>query len=72
LVAGEQSPARKIAAGGGESPEREIEREFREQRGVSLGLGLGQKYFFKNASWAHRTVYSACPVHTVQHIVAIW
>jgi hypothetical protein len=26
---------------------------------------------FKNAIWAHRTVYSACPVHTGQRTVAV-
>jgi hypothetical protein len=27
--------------------------------------------FFKNELWAHRTVYSACPVHTGQRTVAV-
>jgi hypothetical protein len=27
--------------------------------------------FFKNAIWAHRTVYSACLVHTRQRTVAV-
>jgi hypothetical protein len=30
-----------------------------------LGREQGKR-FFKNELWAHRTVYSACPVHTGQ------
>jgi hypothetical protein len=34
-------------------------------------LGLGRGKVFKNRLWAHRTVYSACPVHTEQRTVAV-
>jgi hypothetical protein len=37
----------------------------------SLASGAGKERFFKNRLWAHQTVYSACPVHTGQHTVAV-
>jgi hypothetical protein len=64
-----------VAAGG---DRRRGERDAREQRArapgkrVSLWLGsAGWRPFFKNARWAHQTVYSACPVHTGQRTVAV-
>jgi hypothetical protein len=60
----------------GRSPVRgrfpETEREA-GQRGeeMSLGSGSGREGFFKNRVWAHRAVYSACPVHTGQRTVVV-
>jgi hypothetical protein len=65
-TAGEEgwSPAR------GRLPE--TERGWPEGRGNEPGLGLGQRrIFLKNRVWAHRTVYSACPVHTGHRTVAV-
>jgi hypothetical protein len=62
---------RAVDVGEGWSPaglrSLETEREA-GQRGeeMSLGSGSGREGFFKNRVWAHRTVYSACPVHTGQ------
>jgi hypothetical protein len=41
--------------------------------GKERGLwpGSGWRPIFKNARWAHRTVYSGCPVHTGQRTVAV-
>ena len=58
-TAGEEgwSPAR------GRFPETEREAGQRGEE-MSLASGSGSEGFFKNRVWAHRTVYSACPVHT--------
>jgi hypothetical protein len=48
--------------GGGEGDARETERN----RGSVSAPGSGGERFFKNGVWTHRTVYSACPVHTGQ------
>jgi hypothetical protein len=50
------------------SAESTGDREQRVGNEVSTGSGSGSGWetFFKNASWAHRTVYSACLVHTGQ------
>ena len=54
---------------GGKPPES---REKPENREEMHGLGREQgKRFFKNELWAHRTFYSACPVHTGQRTVAV-
>ena len=55
--------------------ERRIAREQRarvERKKLSQATGSGREGFFKNGVWAHRTVYSACPVHTGQRTVAVW
>jgi hypothetical protein len=39
------------------------------EKKASGPVGLGAD--FKNARWAHRTVYSGCPVHTGQRTVAV-
>jgi hypothetical protein len=47
-------------------------REQRAQREKKTsGSAAGWRRFFKNRVWAHRTVYSACPVHTGQRTVAV-
>jgi hypothetical protein len=51
------------------SPERT--REMIVGGGNAYSSGSGRRNFFKNASWAHRTAYSACPVHTGQRTVAV-
>jgi hypothetical protein len=54
--------------------ERKITREQRarvERKKLSQATGSGREGFFKNRVWAHRTVYSACPVHTGQRTVAV-
>jgi hypothetical protein len=47
------------------------DREERQRNG-SLPRARAGEGFFKNRLWAHRTVYSACPVHTRQRTIAIW
>jgi hypothetical protein len=54
---------------GGKPPERRDKPENREEL-ACLGREQG-KGFFKNELWAHRTVYSACSVHTGQRTVAV-
>jgi hypothetical protein len=49
---------------------RDRERQWPERK-QSLASGSGEEKFFKNQIWAHRTVYSACPVHTGQRTVAV-
>jgi hypothetical protein len=39
-----------------------------ESKGLGSEHRLGLVNLFKNASWAHQTVYSACLVHTGQRI----
>jgi hypothetical protein len=60
---------------GGEGEELEIAWELRdrEQRGgnEARSRARARKVFFKNRLWAHRTIYSACPVHTGQHIMIV-
>jgi hypothetical protein len=68
-------------------PEREAAGEQRRRRALGIAknrehwrrlgnnellarLGL-EAGFFKNARWAHRTVYSSCPVHTGQRTVTV-
>jgi hypothetical protein len=54
--------------------ERRIAREQRarvERKKLSQATGSGREGFFKNGVWAHRTVYSACSVHTGQRTVAV-
>jgi hypothetical protein len=59
-----------VVAGEGEQSARG-QRETRDREEMP-GLGREQgKRFFKNELWAHRTVYSACPVHTGQRTVAV-
>jgi hypothetical protein len=68
-VAGGQPPVRRSPERGGKPPES---REKPENREEMPGLGCEQgKRFFKNELWAHRTVYSACPVHTGQRTIAV-
>jgi hypothetical protein len=75
----EFAEARKktVAAGGGGSPAGERESPGTERkralagRRLSLWLGRAGGLFLKNAIWAHRTIYSACLVHTGQHTVAV-
>jgi hypothetical protein len=43
----------------------------RTERKECLASGARGKSFFKNRIWAHRTVYSACSVHTGQRTVAV-
>jgi hypothetical protein len=60
-------------AGEGRSSAREWE-SLERQRGAEemfSAPGSGGERFFKNRIWAHRTVYSACPVHTGQRTVAV-
>jgi hypothetical protein len=52
-----------VAGGGGITRDREELREA--ERGNEAWPRVGEE-FFKNRLWAHRTVYSACPVHTGQ------
>jgi hypothetical protein len=77
-----QRVGRRIALGGrriaaGERDRRRGRRIVREPGNREEterkcpGLGLGQEMIFKNELWAHRTVYSACPVHTGQSTVAV-
>jgi hypothetical protein len=65
ITAGERGIAREQE----ETPETERGAEAREKQ--SLASGSGRERFFKNRVWAHRTVYSACPVHTRQRTVAV-
>jgi hypothetical protein len=55
--------------GGGEIARDRGERQNREEECQASGA-RGER-FFKNRIWAHRTIYSACPVHTGQHTVAV-
>jgi hypothetical protein len=63
VVAGEITAGKR-------SPERGSDRQRpRAEAGAEkmcLASGSGREGFFKNRVWAHRTVYSACPVHTEQ------
>jgi hypothetical protein len=65
VVAGEEitgegwSPTREW-----KSPETERQTESREETGWPRARA-GER-IFKNELWAHRTVYSACPVYTGQ------
>jgi hypothetical protein len=59
-----------FAGGKEESPERE-RAEVSGQRKDSLPWARAGEGIFKNELWAHRTVYSACPVHTGQRIIAV-
>jgi hypothetical protein len=83
LTEGEEEPgevaggsSEMVAAGGGSSPAggEEIARSRGQRelavRSVPLAR-LRAGGLFKNAIWAHRTVYSACPVHTGQRTVAV-
>jgi hypothetical protein len=63
-----------VVAGGspvGERETPETETESGEGRTESPWLGRAGGLFFKNAIWAHRTVYNACPVHTGQRTIAV-
>ena len=54
------------------SRSRQEQREGREtESSCASGSVLRAGGIFKNAIWAHRTVYSACPVHTGQCTVAV-
>jgi hypothetical protein len=70
-VAGEQwTPVRGGRRRGVEiARDREKGAENREVK--CQASGARGKDFFKNWIWAHRTVYSACPVHTEQRTVAV-
>jgi hypothetical protein len=69
LVTGRSPPARMVT---GERSSPEEQRGAREQRGSQWPLArLGLEAVFLNALWAHQIVYSACPVHTGQRIVAV-
>jgi hypothetical protein len=59
----------RIAGEGGNA--RDIEEKRRETEEVVSAPGSGRERFFKNRIWAHRTVYSACSVHTGQRTVAV-
>jgi hypothetical protein len=54
-------------------PRGELERESeRTENGKEcLASGSGEGRVFKKVSWAHRTVYSACPVYTGQRTVVV-
>jgi hypothetical protein len=59
-IAGEGwSPAREETA-------RDRERQWPERGNRAWPRARAGERFFKNRIWAHRTVYSACPVHTGQ------
>jgi hypothetical protein len=71
------APPEKKAAGG---DRRRGGRGSRQGKQRTEGAGredeplarlCGLEAFFKNAIWAHRTVYNACPVHTGQRTVAV-
>jgi hypothetical protein len=59
-----------VADEGWRSPGTERERQ-RTEKGRAQASGARGERFFKNRIWAHRTVYSACPVHTGQRTVAV-
>jgi hypothetical protein len=59
----------EIAGEGGDC-QRPRERLARGEK-MSLASGSGREGFFKNRVWAHRTVYSACLVHTGQRTVVV-
>jgi hypothetical protein len=68
------APPEMVAAGG---DRRRGGNRQRESSGRWLGNktevsgSVGLEAVFKNARWAHRTVYSACPVHTGHRTVAV-
>jgi hypothetical protein len=64
-AAGEQR--RRRALGIAKSRERAV----RQRAVLPLARFCGLEAFLKNAIWAHRTVYSACPVHTGQRTVDV-
>jgi hypothetical protein len=73
-----EAPVQAQGAGGsplGRDGRRRGEGSRQRQREgeieMSLGSARAEKSFFKNRVWAHRTVYSACPVHTRQRTVAV-
>jgi hypothetical protein len=51
-------------------PRARTDREQQVEK-KSLGAIRAGKFFLKNQLWAHRTVYSVCPVHTGQRTVAV-
>jgi hypothetical protein len=59
-----------VAGGGGIARDREELREAERGNEAWPRARTGEE-FFKNRLWAHRTVYSACPVHTGQRTVAV-
>jgi hypothetical protein len=58
-------------AGGGEGIARNREEAGAGREKTEPLARSGWRPFFKNAIWAHRTVYSACPVHTGHRTVAV-
>jgi hypothetical protein len=68
----QMSPEHGQRAGRRRGPEEIARREVsqRAEKEMGLWLGFGLEVVFQNALWAHRTVYSACPVHIGQHIIA--
>jgi hypothetical protein len=67
---------RRIATGeggvaGGQELTPETERGSGQRGNRAWPRAQAGKRFFKNRLWAHRTVYSACPVHTGQRTVAV-
>jgi hypothetical protein len=69
-TAGDGGRRWRSPAGGGGNRQRESSgRWLGNKTEVSGSVGL--EAVFKNARWAHRTVYSACPVHTGQRTVAV-
>jgi hypothetical protein len=69
-VAGGSPERREIPGDREKSPVTESGAETR--RNEARPRAREGKEFFKNRVWAHRTVYSACPVHTGQRTVAVW
>jgi hypothetical protein len=69
VVAGERRSS--VGLGIARETPRDREKEVLAGRNNEPLARLGLEAFFKNAIWAHRIVYSACPVHTGQRTVAV-
>jgi hypothetical protein len=64
-IAGEITAGKRDRRQGWQTARAQRQTGSREEK-WSLASGSGRERFFKNRVWAHRTVYSACPVHTGQ------
>jgi hypothetical protein len=65
------SPERNSRRRRGEKGSPATESEAENRRNEARPRAREGKEFFKKRVWAHRTVYSACPVHTGQRTVAV-
>jgi hypothetical protein len=68
---GQHAEAKQTAIIGEESRRPEGEQSERTSERMRPGFRLGLGKLFKNVSWAHQTVNSSYPVHTIQSTVIV-